>query len=166
VALDAPLIHCMAGRPPEGADRGAIDALFLRNLVRAADLAAGAGRILTLEPLNARDRPGYYLRTNAQARALIAASGRDNVRLQLDLYHCQVSEGDLIRALEAQLDILGHVQIAGVPDRSEPDRGEVAYGVVLGRLDALGYDGFVGCEYIPAAGTVEGLAWARPFLRG
>jgi hydroxypyruvate isomerase len=164
VALDAPLIHFLAGRPPAGSDPAAIDALFLENLARAADLAAATGRSITLEPLNPRDRPGYHLHSNSHARALIAAAGRQNVRLQFDLYHAQISGGDLIRSIERDIELIGHVQIAGVPDRAEPSLGEIAYGNVLERLDRLGYAGWIGCEYTPAAGTLDGLGWARPYL--
>jgi hydroxypyruvate isomerase len=164
VALDAQLIHFLAGKPARGSDQVATDELFLENLCAAADLAGKAGRVLTLEPLNRRDRPGYYLTSNAQARALIEASGRKNVKLQMDLYHCQISEGDLIRSIERDIALIGHVQIAGVPQRTEPSFGEVAYANVLGRLDSLGYLGYVGCEYVPAADTRGGLAWAAPYL--
>jgi hydroxypyruvate isomerase len=164
VALDAKLIHFLAGKPPNGCDKRAVDELFLKNLCSAADLAAKVGRVVTLEPLNLRDRPGYHLNSNSHARALIAASGRDNVKLQFDLYHCQVSEGDLIRSVERNIDLIAHVQIAGVPERAEPNLGEIAYANVLGRLDSLGYQGYVGCEYFPAADTRSGLAWAAPYL--
>jgi 2-dehydrotetronate isomerase len=165
-ALDAPLIHFLAGKPPKLSDRRAVDALFLENIVRAADLAAAANRALTLEPLNERDRPGYHLQTNAHARSLIEHCGRDNVRLQFDIYHCQITEGDLIRSIERDIDFIAHVQIASVPERAEPTLGEVAYTNVLGRLDALGYRGYVGCEYTPVADTFVGLAWAAPYLDG
>jgi hydroxypyruvate isomerase len=164
VALNARLIHFLAGKPPAGSDKNAVDALFLKNICRAADLAAGAGRTLTLEPLNARDRPGYHLSSNAHARALIAAAGRDNVKLQFDLYHCQISEGDLIRPLERDIDLIAHVQIAGAPQRAEPTVGAIDYINVLQRLDALGYRGHVGCEYTPANHTGDGLFWAAPYL--
>jgi hydroxypyruvate isomerase len=164
VALDVKLIHFLAGKPPKGADARDMDELFLNNLCSAADLAAKVGRVVTLEPLNQRDQPGYHLNCNSHARALIAACGRDNVKLQFDLYHCQVSEGDLIRSIERNIDLIAHVQIAGVPERAEPNLGEIAYANVLGRLDSLGYKGYVGCEYSPAADTRSGLAWAMPYL--
>jgi hydroxypyruvate isomerase len=164
VALDAKLIHFLAGNSSNTCEKCATDDLFLKNLCNAADFAAKAGRIVTLEPLNRRDRPGYYLHSNAQARALIEASGRANVMLQFDLYHCQISEGDLIRSLERDISLIGHVQIASVPERAEPNLGEIAFANVLGRLDALGYMGHVGCEYFPAADTRGGLSWAAPYL--
>lgn len=165
VALDTPLIHFLAGRPPESVDRRTADRVFLENITHAAELALKAKRSLTLEPLNPRDRPGYHLQSNAHARALIESSGCDNVKLQLDLYHCQISQGDLIRAIERDIALIAHVQIAGVPDRSEPSGGEIAYANVFARLDSLGYAGYVGCEYAPAADTVSGLTWAAPYLK-
>ncbi len=164
VELDAPLIHFLSGRPPAGLDPGAVNRLFQENLKRCAMRAEAVGRTLTLEPLNPRDRPGYFLRTNAQARALIETTECRNVRLQLDLYHCQITEGDLIRSLERYIDLIAHVQIAGVPERTEPSRGEIAYSNVLAHLDLLGYRGWVGCEYTPAADTASGLVWAAPYL--
>ena len=164
VALGSPLIHFLAGNPPAGSDPAAIDALFLENLARASDLAATAGVTLTLEPLNRRDRPHYHLSTVDHALRLIGLAGRPNIRLQFDLYHCQISEGDIIRLIERVHPSIGHVQIAGLPDRAEPSTGELAHAVVLQRLDALGYRGFVGCEYTPAGTTLGGLGWAAPWL--
>lgn len=163
-ALGAPLIHFLAGNPAPGTAPAASDALFLENLSRAADLAATAGVAITLEPLNRRDRPGYHLSTVDHALRLIDAAARPNIRLQLDLYHCQITEGDIIRLIERTLPRIGHVQIAGVPNRAEPSTGELAYPVVLQRLDALGYRGLVGCEYVPAGDTLAGLGWASPWL--
>jgi len=165
VALDAPLIHLLAGKPVEPSNRQAVDAVFIDNIGRAADLALTASRSLTLEPLNPRDRPGYHLHSIAHACELIEASGRSNVKLQLDLYHCQISQGDLIRSIERTFAQIAHVQIAGVPDRSEPSLGEVAYVNVLARLESLGYAGYVGCEYTPASDTLSGLSWATPYLQ-
>jgi 2-dehydrotetronate isomerase len=166
VALDAPLVHFLSGNTPAGCSRESVDAVLIENIARAADLAARAGRILTLEPLNERTRPGYHLKTNAQARALIKAAGRDNVMLQLDLFHCQISEGDLTFNIERNIDLIAHVQTAGVPDRHEPIFGEIAHDYVLNRLDKLGYSGYVGCEYVPRAGTLAGLGWAEQYLQG
>ncbi len=164
VALNAPVIHYLAGKPPPDADPAGTDALFVANMRRAADEAASAGKVIALEPLNSQDRPGYHLRTNAQARRLIEATGRPNVKLQLDLYHCQIAEGDLSGALEHHIDLIAHVQIAGVPGRGEPIGGEIAVAEVFERLDQLGYAGYVGLEYVPAAGTLAGLGWASPSL--
>jgi hydroxypyruvate isomerase len=109
--------------------------------------------------------PGYFLHTTTQAAALIARIDRPNVALQLDLYHAQISEGDLERRIRALLPLTAHVQIAGNPARHEPDTGEVNYAYLLGVLEEVGYAGRIGCEYRPAAGTVAGLGWARPYLK-
>jgi 2-dehydrotetronate isomerase len=150
-------IHVLAGRI--AADRSS-EAVFVANLQRAAARAAEDGVILLIEPLNARDNPGYFLRTTDQAVSLLDRIARDNVRLQFDFYHCQISEGDLAAHVERLLARIAHIQIAGVPGRHEPDHGEINYPFLLDLLDRLGYGGWVGCEYRPAAGTIEGLGWA------
>ncbi len=163
-ALDCPRVHAMAGLLPVDADaytRAHHQATYVANLRFAAGEAAKAGRQVLIEPINTRDMPGYFLSRQAQAMAVLEAVGADNLRLQFDLYHCQVMEGDLTRHLERQFPAIGHVQIAGVPQRHEPDVGEVHYPAILSRLEALGYDGWVGCEYRPAAGTRQGLGWGR-----
>ncbi|TFH85014.1 hydroxypyruvate isomerase family protein [Billgrantia azerbaijanica] len=165
-ALECPRLHAMAGLLPEDADAEVSDAhhaTYLANLRFAAAEAAKAGRELLIEPINARDMPGYFLSRQDQAVAVLEAVGADNLRLQFDLYHCQIMEGDLTRHLERLLPHIGHVQIAGVPQRHEPDVGEVHYPALLARLAALGYRGWVGCEYRPAAGTREGLGWGRDY---
>ena len=164
VALGARNIHYMAGQRPPDRSLDAADAIFLANLRRDADRAAQVGVTLTVEPLNPRDRPRYHIVGVDHAVRLIRAAARPNIGLQFDLYHCQITGGDLIRTLERHIELIAHVQIAGVPDRGEPSDGEVAYGRVLSRLDALGYGGFVGCEYAPRRDTLSGLAWAAPYL--
>jgi len=164
--LDCPRLHAMAGLLPDGADAATIQAhqdTYVRNLRFAAAACAKAGKTLLIEPINGRDMPGFFLSGQAQARAIVERVGADNLKVQFDLYHCQIVEGDLIRTLEAQFAHIGHVQIAGVPQRHEPDRGEVNYGAVLRRLDELGYDGWVGCEYRPAGETRAGLGWAKAY---
>lgn len=163
-ALGAPRIHLLAGNLPSDTDRRNADAVFLENIRRAADLAAAAGRGITLEPLNARDRPAYQLQSLSQARALIEASGRENVRLQLDLYHARFAESDLVAVLDREIDLVGHVQIANFPDRREPTRSGIDYPRVLARLQELGYAGYVGCEYLPGTDTRSGLQWASAYL--
>ncbi|MCK2182875.1 2-oxo-tetronate isomerase [Halomonas getboli] len=168
--LGCPRVHAMAGLLPEGLDDRARDeareahhATYLENLRFAAGEAARTGRELLIEPINTRDMPGYFLSRQDQAVAVIEAVGADNLRLQFDLYHCQIMEGDLIRHLERLLPHLGHVQIAGVPERHEPDVGEVHYPAILERLEALGYGGWIGCEYRPAAATRDGLGWGQAY---
>jgi 2-dehydrotetronate isomerase len=155
-------IHCLAGKvPPE--QRPAAELTFIRNLARAADAARERGITLLIEPLNPRDRPDYFLTRVEQAADVIAKVERPNVRIQFDFYHCQIVGGDLIRRFEKYLPVVGHVQIAAVPSRREPDEGEVNYPQIFAALDRLGYDKWVGCEYRPRARTEDGLGWARTY---
>ncbi|MGM0982045.1 MAG: 2-oxo-tetronate isomerase [Pseudomonadota bacterium] len=162
--LACPRVHAMAGLLPQEADeatRAAHHATYIDNLRFAAGEAARVGRELLIEPINTRDMPGFFLSRQAQAMAVLGEVNQPGLRLQFDLYHCQIMDGDLIKHLERQFDRIGHVQIAGVPQRHEPDVGEVHYPAIFDRLDALGYAGWIGCEYRPAAGTREGLGWGR-----
>jgi hydroxypyruvate isomerase len=154
-------LHVMAGNWPTERERSEGRAVYVANLKRAAERAAQQGVTLLIEPLNTRDMPLYFLNTTGEAMAVIEAVGRDNLRLQLDLYHCQIMEGDLAMHVRRLAGRYAHVQIAGVPERHEPDRGEVNYAYLLELLDEVGYAGWVGCEYRPVAGTRAGLAWAR-----
>ncbi|PWG61411.1 2-oxo-tetronate isomerase [Sediminicurvatus halobius] len=159
-ALSCPRVHMMAGIPPADADPEECEAVYLRNLRHAAGEAARAGVTLLIEPINPVDMPGYFLTRQAQARRLLAAAGADSARVQLDLYHVQMTEGRLAHALDEQWPRLGHVQIAGVPGRHEPDAdGEINWPWLFAELDRRGYAGWVGCEYKPRAGTSEGLGW-------
>jgi hydroxypyruvate isomerase len=161
-ALGCPIVHAMAGRAADDDERAT--ATYVSNVRVAADAFAGIGRRVVLEPINRRDMPGYFLHTTAQAAALIARIDRPNVALQLDLYHAQISEGDLERRIRSLFPLVAHVQIAGNPARGEPSVGEVNYRYLLALLDELGYRGWIGCEYRPAGETVAGLDWARPYL--
>jgi hydroxypyruvate isomerase len=152
-------IHAMSGLVPEGASRDAHRATIISNLKRAAPVAAAQGKTLIIEPINTRDIPGYFLNYQAQARSIIDDVGADNVRLQFDLYHCQIMEGDLAVHMRDYMDIIAHMQIAGTPGRHEPDVGEVNYPFLFDLMDELGYDGWVGCEYRPKGETVAGLGW-------
>jgi hydroxypyruvate isomerase len=160
-ALGTPCVHAMAGLVPAGADRQQHRALYIDNLRHAARALAGIGRTLVIEPLNTRDNPGYLLNTQAEAHAVCAAVGEPNIKVQMDFYHAQIVEGDLAVKLRKYLGRIGHIQIASVPDRHEPDEGEVNYPYLFGLLDELGYDGWVGCEYRPRDRTEEGLGWFR-----
>ncbi|HKU96554.1 MAG TPA: 2-oxo-tetronate isomerase [Vineibacter sp.] len=162
-ALDCPRIHVMSGLIATGADLALMRRTYIDNLKRAADRTAKAGVTLCLEPINRRDIPGYFLNTTTEAAAVIAAVGAPHVKIQFDLYHCQVTEGDLVRRAETLLPLIGHVQIAGNPDRNEPDIGEANHLFVLDALDRLGWDGHVGLEYRPKTTTAAGLAWARKY---
>lgn len=159
VASGATAIHAMAGNV-RAESRSDARRVFVQNLKLAADKAAHHELTLLLEPLNPRDHPRYFYSTVAAAAEIIADSDRQNIKLQFDVYHIGVSEGDILTKLHRYLPIIGHVQIAAVPTRAEPDEGEVAYGAVFDRLDRLGYQGWVGCEYRPRAGTEDGLRWA------
>ena len=159
-AIGATAIHCMAGHVPEG-QRDAAEDTFAANLRAAADRAAEAGITLLIEPINHRDKPGYVLHRVEQAASIIEKVGRRNVKIMFDGYHVQITQGDLIRRLETFLPLIGHVQIAGVPDRAEPDRGEVNYPEILRALDRIGYAGWIGAEYKPSGRTEDGLGWLR-----
>ena len=162
VAIGAVSVHCLAGTvPPER--RPAAEKVFADNLARAADLAAAQNIKLLIEPINPRDRPDYFLTRAEHAADLIGRIGRPNIKIQFDFYHAQIVGGDLIRRFERHLPFIGHVQIAAVPSRAEPDEGEVNYPAVLAALDKLGYAGWVGCEYRPRGRTEDGLSWAKPF---
>ncbi|HET6521070.1 MAG TPA: 2-oxo-tetronate isomerase [Geminicoccaceae bacterium] len=163
VALDVPNVHCMAGIPPAGAAREDCLAVYRANLRHAAEAAERAGRRLLIEPLNPRDVPGYLLLSPADGAAVIEEVGHPNLFLQLDLYHTQITTGDLARTVERHLPISAHVQVAGVPGRHEPDTGEVRYPYLFELLDGLGYRGWIGTEYVPRTGTEEGLSWAKPY---
>jgi hydroxypyruvate isomerase len=163
VALRCPRLHVMAGLRPPGVRIEEIERVYEANLRLAASRCAQRKIDVLIEPINHRDIPGYYLNTTRQAMAIIERIGAPNLKLQLDLYHCQITEGDLVHHIRELAGRFAHVQIAGNPDRNEPDRGEVNYAYVLEALDASGYGGWVGCEYRPKNGTREGLAWARPY---
>jgi hydroxypyruvate isomerase len=158
--LACPMIHVMAGVQPAGASREDCLRVFRANLRRAAEACARAGRTALIEPINTRDIPGYLLNTPAEGAALIAELDQPSLKLQFDFYHAQIMTGDLAKSFERHQGITAHVQIAGVPERHEPDIGEVNYNYLFDLLDRLGYSGWVGCEYFPAGGTEEGLGWA------
>jgi 2-dehydrotetronate isomerase len=163
VAIGGTAIHCMAGVvPPE--QRPAADKVFVANLTRAADLAREKGITLLIEPLNPRDRPNYFLTRLEHAADVIGRVERDNVKIQFDFYHAQIAGGDLMKRFEALFPVVGHVQIAAVPSRTEPDEGEVNYPAIFAMLDRIGYAGWVGCEYRPRGKTEAGLGWMRRLM--
>ena len=151
-------LHCMAGCVPES-EAASCEDVFARNLSLAADKAARAGVTLLIEPINQRDWPGYALGRVEQAASIIERAGRANLRIMFDCYHVQIMQGDLIRRIEAHLPLIGHVQIAAVPSRAEPDEGEIDYAGILRALDRIGYAGWVGAEYRPRGRTEDGLGW-------
>ena len=157
VEINTPNIHVMAGF----ASGEAAHNTFIENLKYATGQAATHGITILIEPLNHHDAPGYFLQNSTQAKAIIEAVNADNLKLMFDCYHLQIMEGDISRRLAALLPMIGHVQIASVPDRAEPDSGELDYGHVFEVLEGLGYDAPVGAEYKPRNGTDDGLGWLR-----
>ncbi len=157
-------LHVMAGLAPAGTDRARMRDVYLGNLAYAAKAAQAAGLMVVIEPINTRDMPGYFLNRQDDGQAICREVGAPNLRVQFDCYHCQIVEGDIARKLERDFAGIGHIQIAGVPERHEPDLGELNYPYLFERIDALGYDGWIGCEYRPKAGTSDGLGWLRPYL--
>jgi hydroxypyruvate isomerase len=149
----------MAGLVADESRRAEHRSTYVANLQRAARRLAGYGITALIEPINWRDVPGFLLNTQADAHAVLAEVGEANLKVQMDLYHCQIVEGDLAMKIRKYLPGVGHMQIAGVPDRHEPDLGEVNYPYLFGLLDELGYEGWVGCEYRPKGSTSEGLGW-------
>ena len=156
-----PRLNCLAGVAP--ADREHFGVL-VENVRYAARKLGAAGLSLTLEPINTRTVPGFFLTRSAQALDVLNAAREGNAFVQYDFFHMQIMEGDLARTMERLLSRIGHIQLADVPDRHEPGTGEINYDFLLRRLDALGYSGYVGCEYNPKGDTLEGLKWARPYL--
>ena len=156
-ATGATRLHLMAGIAQSGAAEA--NAAYRRAVAHAAEALAASQVTLLLEPINARNMPGYFLNDFGYAERLISELGLPNVKLQFDIYHRQIMHGDVVKALERLLPIIGHVQVASVPERHEPGTGELNDEYVFAALDRLGYDGFVGCEYIPAAKTLDGLGW-------
>ena len=153
-------IHCLAGQTSD--ERG--EGVFVTNLRQASTEARRLGVRLLVEPLNTQDNPGYFLTSSTQARRIIDLVGRDNVFLQYDIYHMQIMEGCLAKTIKANLDIISHIQIAGVPGRHEPnEKQEVNYTYLLDLLDEVGYTRWVACEYRPRGETLSGLGWAEPY---
>jgi hydroxypyruvate isomerase len=160
--IGATSIHCMSGQvPPSLQAEG--EKVFAANIARASDLAAERGLMILLEPINRRDRPDYLLHRPEQAAAIIEQVGRANVRIQFDFYHVQIEGGDLMTRFARHFPIVGHVQIAAVPSRAEPDEGEVNYAAILDMIDRSDYAGCVACEYKPRKRTEDGLGWAKRY---
>jgi 2-dehydrotetronate isomerase len=154
-------LHAMAGIVPQGVSQAEARTTYIANLKYAAEKLANHGISLLIEAINTRDIPGFFLTTQAQAYAILHEVDAANLRMQMDLYHMQIMEGDLTAKLTHYAPHCGHVQIASVPGRNEPDSGEVNYAFLFKHLDAIGYNGWVGCEYRPAGSTFDGLIWLR-----
>jgi hydroxypyruvate isomerase len=161
--LGCPRLHAMAGIVHAALDRDEAEKTYVANLRLAADAAAPHGITVLIEPINTRDMPGYFLNTSTMARKIMAAVSRPNLKLQFDIYHTQIMEGDLSERLRQNLEAIGHVQIAGSPGRHEPDVGEINYPYLFKLIDEIGYAGWIGCEYRPRASTLAGLGWAKEY---
>jgi hydroxypyruvate isomerase len=154
-------VHMMAGNAARSDPKA--EASYRRAIEYAAPVFAGRGVDLLLEPINARNMPGYFLNDFPYTRDLIASLGLPNVKLQFDVYHRQIMHGDVTMGFRALQPIVGHIQVASVPSRNEPAGEELNFPFLFAEFDRLGYDGFIGCEYNPRAGTVEGLKWFQPY---
>jgi hydroxypyruvate isomerase len=163
--IGAKRLHCMAGLIAAEDDRKAFSSTYLANVALAAEKAAPLGITVLIEPINTRSIPGYFLNYQRDGRRIIERVGAANLKLQLDFFHCQIMEGDLAMHLRELLGVVGHVQVAGVPERHEPDVGEINYPYLFGLLDEVGYAGWVGCEYVPKGRTEDGLGWFQPYRR-
>lgn len=161
--IGAKRLHCMAGLVPPDADRAPYASTYLANLAHLTEAAAPMGITVVIEPINTRSIPGYFLNYQRDGRRFIEKVGAGNLKLQFDCFHCQIMEGDLAMHLEELIGVIDHVQIAGVPERHEPDVGEINYPYLFERLDRLGYQGWVGCEYQPKGRTEDGLGWFAPY---
>ena len=157
-ALGAPQLNCLAGLAAP--DDAAAHRTLVENLRFAGDALDKAGIKLLLEPVNTRDVPGFFVSRTAEGLAILDEAGHPNIKLQYDIYHAQVMEGDLLPTIERNLARIGHMQVADNPGRHEPGTGEINYPYVFRRLDELGYMGWIGCEYKPSA---AGLGWMQPY---
>jgi len=161
--LGCGLVHLMGGMPPAGLPRETALALYANNLAWAAERGIKAGVKFLVEPLNPHDAPGYIVGTQEAGAAIVEAIGRDRLGLQFDLYHCQIAGGNIGRRLEKLMPVIAHMQLADVPDRHEPGTGEIGWDYVFRRIDALGYQGWIGCEYYPEGDTEAGLVWRQRY---
>lgn len=161
--VKCPTLHCMAGLVPDPKRRATAMEVYLENLTWACEQVANTDLTLVIEPINNRNIPGYFINYQYEGRQVIEHVGKPNLRLQLDLYHCQIMEGDLAVHVRDYADITSHIQIAGVPERHEPDVGEINYPYLFDVIDESGYTGWIGCEYNPAGNTEAGLEWFAPY---
>jgi hydroxypyruvate isomerase len=164
-ALGCPQVNCLAGKVPAGVTREQAHATFVANLKFAADKLKKAGLKLLIEPINSHDIPGFFLNYTAQAAAILDEVGSDNLYIQYDLYHAQRMEGELAATAQKYLPRIAHIQLADNPGRNEPGTGEMNYPFLFRHLDAIGYRGWIGCEYKPKTTTVEGLGWIKALAK-
>ncbi|WP_160152649.1 hydroxypyruvate isomerase [Microbulbifer sp. ALW1] len=158
-ALGCKQVNCLAGIVPAGVSKEEARQTFIQNLRFAADNLGAAGILLIAEPINTRDIPGFFLNRTEQALEIFDEVGSHNLKLQYDIYHMQIMEGDLAPTIEKHIDSIAHVQLADNPGRHEPGTGEINYPFLFQHLDKLGYQGWIGCEYKPKTTTLEGLGW-------
>lgn len=163
-ALGCKRLTVLAGKAPQGVSTEKATQTLVENVRFAARKAAPLGVTVLLETINTRDIPGFFLSRTAQAKAVLDAAGEQNARLQYDIYHMQVMEGDLANTIKANIAQISHFQLADNPGRNEPGTGEINYDFLLPFIDSLGYDGWVGCEYRPKGKTADGLGWAEKYL--
>ncbi|MEJ8840448.1 hydroxypyruvate isomerase [Ramlibacter sp. AN1133] len=164
-ALDCGQLNCLAGKLPAGVTREQAQATLVANLHHAAGRLREAGIRLLVEPINSYDIPGFFLTRTEQAIALIEEVASDNLFVQYDIYHAQRMEGELAATLQRHLPRIGHIQLADNPGRNEPGTGEINFAWLLRHLDALGWKGYIGCEYRPRTTTLEGLGWMKEFAQ-
>lgn len=158
-------LNCLAGIAPAGVSDEVVHQTFVANLQFAAAKLKDAGIRLLIEPINTFDIPGFYLNRTTQAAAILDAVGSDNLFIQYDIYHAQRMEGELANTIARHLAHIAHIQLADNPGRNEPGTGEINYAWLFRHIDQLGYQGWIGCEYKPAAGTKEGLGWIKALTR-
>ncbi len=163
-ALGTPRLHAMCGLLKDEADRAAHRRTYVENLRYAARELAKHDLMLLIEPINTRDIPGYFLNSQGDAHAVREEVGEANLKVQMDFYHVQIVEGDIAMKFRKYFDHVGHIQVASVPERNEPDDGEVNYRYLFRLVDALGYRGWIGCEYRPRAGSAQGLTWMKTLV--
>ncbi len=163
-ALGSKQMNCLAGVAPPDVDGAKLRDTYVSNLRYAAGELARAGMTLLIEPINTRTIPGFYLNKSAQALALMDAVGAANLKLQYDLFHMRIMGDDLAKTIAANLNRIGHMQVADVPDRHEPGTGEIDFPGLFDLIDRLGYRGWIGAEYVPAGKTEDGLAWVKKYL--
>ena len=163
-ALSCPQVNCLAGIKPDDVSDDKAREILIANLKYGASELSRTGVKLIIESINTIDIPGFFINRTEQATAILKDVNSDNLFLQHDLYHMQIMEGDLARTIEANLDLISHMQLADNPGRHEPGTGEINYPFLLSFIDDIGYDGWMGCEYVPLGTTEEGLGWVKSYL--
>ncbi len=164
-ALEPAAVNILAGAPPDAFERERCMATLTANLRHAATVMADLGVRVVVEPVNTRDRPGFFLSNSAEALGAIDQAGHANLALQYDVYHMQIMEGDLSATLERIIGRIGHIQFADPPGRHQPGTGEINFAHLFATLDRLGYAGWVGAEYVPSGPTEDSLGWFESYRR-